>query len=106
MSRIGRAPIPLPDGVVVVELDAVGQRDWSSTDPRDDPFPALAVLELDDDDLAVLTLLGLVADDVALLGLEPSDLDLHPGRRDLDGAVPSRAAVADAGQHVGDGVRH
>jgi hypothetical protein len=47
-----------------------------------------------------------VADDVALLGHEASDLDLHPRGRDLDDGVPSRAAVAETGEHVGDGVCH
>src|SRR5439155_26337646 len=77
---------------------------------RDPPEPgdhALAIapeLELDDQGIEALALPDVEVPDVALLLEDPRDLLLEPRRRHLHGLVHRLVRVADAGQHVGDGV--
>src|SRR5712692_651322 len=71
----------------------------------DDPLPAPAVLQLDDQGIEALTLLHMEVRDVALLLEDPGDALLETGGRHLGVLVQRLVGVADAGEHVGYGIR-
>src|SRR3954447_17376281 len=70
----------------------------------DDPLAAPAVLQLDDEGIEALALLDVEIRDVALLLEDAGDLLLQAGGRHLRGLVQRLVGVADAGEHVGDGI--
>src|SRR5436190_4108413 len=70
----------------------------------DDPLAAPAVLQLDHEGIEALALLHVEVRDVALLLEDARDALLQARGRHLRGLVQRLVGVADAGEHVGDGI--
>src|SRR5438067_1588797 len=90
---------------VLARVDATA-RLGDALEPGDDALAVAAVLELDDEVVEALALLDAVVADVALLLEQAGDLDLRTGSGHRHRVHQRLVGVADAGEHVCDGVGH